>query len=149
MIEIINLHFTYPGSKAEMIKALNFTIKKGEIFGFLGPSGAGKSTTQKIIIGILKNYQGQVLIHGHEVREMTSDYYERIGVVFEVPNFYSKLTALENLNFFRSLYTGTTEDPRKLLSLVGLEDNADTRVANFSKGMKMRLNFCRAFLHHP
>jgi fluoroquinolone transport system ATP-binding protein len=147
MIDIKNLHFTYPGHAEEMIKGLNFTIGKGEIFGFLGPSGAGKSTTQKIIIGLLKDYQGEVKVNGQEVRKMKSDYYEQIGVVFEVPNFYNKLTALENLNFFRSLYTRASADPRTLLSWVGLESYGDTRVSKFSKGMKMRLNFCRAFLH--
>lgn len=86
---------------------------------------------------------------GRELRDMKSDYYEKIGVSFELPNLYSKFTARENLSFFRSLYSGETEEPKKLLSLVDLSGDADIRVSRFSKGMKMRLNFCRAFLNKP
>lgn len=149
MINVSNLEFTYPGNQEKTIKGLNFSIKKGEIFGFLGPSGAGKSTTQKIIIGILKDYQGSVKVMRKELSQLSADYYEKIGVAFEFPNLYSKFTALENLTFFQKLYTGETVDPVYLLSLVGLVDDMNTRVADFSKGMKMRLNFCRAFLNKP
>lgn len=149
MIEVKNLCFTYPGNKERTIKGINFAIKQGEIFGFLGPSGAGKSTTQKIMIGILKKYQGEVKVLDNELHQVNPDYYERIGVAFEFPNLYNKLTAIENLDFFRSLYNGATEAPEYLLDLVGLKEDAKVRVADFSKGMKIRLNFCRAFLNKP
>ena len=149
MIDVSKLHFTYPGGREETLKGLNFKIEKGEIFGFLGPSGAGKSTTQKIIIGILKSYNGSVLVMNRQLSQVKSDYYEKIGVAFELPNLYSKFTALENLAFFRSLYSVETEDPVKLLKMVGLEKDINTRVSDFSKGMKMRLNFCRALLNNP
>ncbi len=149
MIEVKDLNFAYPNSKENTLKGLNFSIEKGEIFGFLGPSGAGKSTTQKIIIGILKNYIGSVRVMGKELHELKSEYYERIGVSFELPNLYSKFTALENLEFFRSLYSGNTENPMELLAMVGLEEHAKMRVSDFSKGMKMRLNFCRSLLNKP
>ncbi|OPA74226.1 ABC transporter ATP-binding protein [Paenibacillus selenitireducens] len=149
MIEVSQLRFTYPGSKEPTLKGLNFAIPKGEIFGFLGPSGAGKSTTQKILIGILKRYEGTVRVMDRELRDVKSDYFEHIGVAFEFPNFYHRFTALENLSLFRSLYHGKTEDPLHLLAMVGLEQYASTKVADFSKGMKMRLNFCRALLNHP
>jgi fluoroquinolone transport system ATP-binding protein len=149
MIEVNGLDYTYPGNDERTIRTISFKIEKGEIFGFLGPSGAGKSTTQKIIIGILKDYAGQVTVMGKELREIKSDYYERIGVAFEFPNLYTKLTAMENLKFFASLYSGETKDPEYLLSMVGLKDDAGIKVENFSKGMKMRLNFCRAFLNKP
>ena len=68
-----------------------------------------------------------------------SDYYQRIGVSFELPNHYQKLTGLENLRFFASLYTGGTPDPMQLLDAVGLADDANTRVGKYSKGMQMRL----------
>ena len=149
MVEIQNLHFTYPKNDSETLKGLNFEIADGEIFGFLGPSGAGKSTTQNILIGILKKYTGSVRVMGQELKTMNRDYYENIGVAFEFPNFYSKLTALENLNYFKSMYSNATADPLELLDMVGIKEDAETRVANFSKGMKMRLNFCRAFLNNP
>lgn len=149
MIEVNDLHFTYQGNQEETIKGLEFKIRKGEVFGFLGPSGAGKSTTQKILLGILKGYSGSIKIFGEDFKELKSDYYERVGVSFEFPNLYSKLTARENLDFFASLYSGETKDPLKLLTMVGLENSIDIRVSKFSKGMKMRLNFCRALLNNP
>ena len=149
MIDVKNLNFTYPGNKDSTIKGIDFSVEPGEIFGFLGPSGAGKSTTQKILIGILKAYQGNVQVMQQEVHRVNSDYYESIGIAFEFPNFYAKLSALENLNFFRNLYQGDTEHPEELLALVGLEKDGKTRVSEFSKGMKMRLNFCRSLLNKP
>jgi len=149
MIEVKELSYRYGGNDKDTIKNVSFKIEKGEIVGFLGPSGAGKSTIQKIIIGILKGYQGNVLVMGQEVSKMKRDYYEKIGVSFELPNLYSKFSALENLKFFSSLYSGETEDPYKLLDMVGLIKYAKVRVSDFSKGMKMRLNFSRALLNKP
>ncbi len=149
MINVQNLTFTYPGGKNQAVKGLNFNVQPGEVFGFLGPSGAGKSTTQKVLIGLLKGYVGHIQIMGRELNTWGHDYYQQIGVGFELPNHYLKLTALENLNYFESLYSGDTENPQKLLEMVGLGDDANTLVAQFSKGMKMRLNFVRALLHKP
>lgn len=149
MIEVRGLHYRYPGSPADTIKGIDFQIPKGEIFGFLGPSGAGKSTTQKILIGVLKHYRGSVKAMGRELSSAGSDYYEKIGVAFEFPNFYNRFTALENLRFFRSLYATETERPEALLAMVGLEAYGNVKVAEFSKGMKMRLNLCRALLNKP
>jgi fluoroquinolone transport system ATP-binding protein len=149
MMDVRELHFTYKGNSEETIKNISFSVGKGEIFGFLGPSGAGKSTVQKILIGILKDYSGNVKVFDREINKIKRDYYEKIGVCFELPNLYGKFSALENLSYFASLYSVKTEDPLKLLETVGLSDSAKIRVSNFSKGMKMRLNFCRALLNRP
>ncbi len=149
MIKVNDLKFTYPGNDQLTLTGLSFEVEEGEVFGFLGPSGAGKSTTQKILIGILKNFQGDVSVNNQNLKSLNSDFYEHIGVAFETPNLYSKFTALENLNFFSNFYAGTTRDPRELLAAVGLEQDGNTRVSDFSKGMKVRLNFCRSLLHDP
>ncbi|MCF8008485.1 MAG: ABC transporter ATP-binding protein [Halanaerobiales bacterium] len=149
MIQVKNLYYTYPGNKDETIKGINFRIKKGEIFGLLGPNGAGKSTTQKIIIGILKKYRGSVKVSEIDIKDITSSFYEEIGVAFETPNLFNKYTAEENLLFFASLYNKETEDINSLLNMVGLIKDKKTRVSEYSKGMKMRLNFCRAFINNP
>jgi fluoroquinolone transport system ATP-binding protein len=149
MITVENLSFTYPKAAEPALRGLSFGIARGEIFGFLGPSGAGKSTTQKILIGLLKNYQGQVSVLGRDLKDWSADYYERIGVSFEAPNHYLKLTALENLRYFAALYGNTTQEPRGLLERVGLGADGDKPVSQFSKGMKNRLNVARALLHDP
>lgn len=149
IIGVKGLRYAYPGTTRQILQGLSFEIERGEIFGFLGPSGAGKSTTQKILIGALRGYKGNVTVLGKELRSTKSDYYEKIGVAFEFPNFYSKLTVLENLDLFRSLYGGETDEPTVLLHQVGLQDSMHVKVSELSKGMKMRLNFCRALLHRP
>ncbi|MBF9016295.1 MULTISPECIES: ABC transporter ATP-binding protein [unclassified Oceanispirochaeta] len=149
MIHVEDLRYSYPGKSELVLKGISFSIEKGEIFGFLGPSGAGKSTTQKTLIGILKDYKGKVKVAGKNISEVTGEFYNKIGVSFELPNLYSKLTGKENLDFFASLYKSQTTPSMELLNMLGLEDAADKKVSDYSKGMKMRLNFCRALVHDP
>jgi len=124
-------------------------VERGEIFGFLGPSGAGKSTTQNVLIRLLDGYEGTITVLGRDLRAWDRDYYRRIGVAFEAPNHYLKLTAHENLRFFAGLHGGHTADPGGLLDRVGLAEDADKRVGEFSKGMRGRLTLARALLHRP
>jgi fluoroquinolone transport system ATP-binding protein len=98
---------------------------------------------------LLDGWSGQVEVLGRRPSQSDPEFYEHIGVGFEQPNSYLKLTARENLEFVRELYAGETADPLELLDRVGLRERADTRVGEFSKGMKMRLNFCRALLPKP
>ncbi|MCI6468210.1 MAG: ABC transporter ATP-binding protein [Faecalicatena sp.] len=149
VIDVQNVFLKYPSSKRDTIKGITFDVEEGEIFGFLGPSGAGKSTMQKILTGTLRDYRGSVRIFDMEMRQRTNDYYEKIGVDFEFPNFYGKFTAIDNLNYFASLYSTRATDPLELLERVGLLGDADKKVSSFSKGMKMRLGFIRALLHDP
>jgi fluoroquinolone transport system ATP-binding protein len=148
-IEVAGLRYTYPGGDAEVVRGLTFDVRAGEIFGFLGPSGAGKSTTQKILTGVVRGHAGMVRVFGRDLTELGRDYYERIGVSFEFPALYGKLTGVENLEFFRRLYRGRTEEPETLLARVGLSDAARRRAGEYSKGMKMRLGLCRALVHRP
>jgi fluoroquinolone transport system ATP-binding protein len=149
VVEVNDLTFTYPKSVEPAVRGISFSVAKGEIFGFLGPSGAGKSTTQKILIGLLTGHGGSVSVWGKDPADWGTDYYQRIGVSFELPNHYQKLTALENLEFFASLYAGPTEDPKALLESVDLGAAEHVRVGKFSKGMQMRLVFARALLNRP
>jgi fluoroquinolone transport system ATP-binding protein len=149
MIEVRDLAFGYAGGARPAVAGITFSVPAGEIFGFLGPSGAGKSTTQKILVGLLRGYQGSVSVLGRDLRENGPDFYERIGVGFEAPTLYLKLTARENLEAFRALYSGATDDPAALLEQVGLAQDANLRVSAFSKGMKVRLGFARALLPRP
>lgn len=149
MIEIEDLSFSYSGTDKRAVSGMSFTVDAGEIFGFLGPSGAGKSTTQKILIGLLRGYEGSARIFGREVTDWDGEFYERVGVSFELPNHYLKLTGLENLTYFRSLYQGETLDPRVLLEMVDLAADAEVSVSRYSKGMMTRLGVARALIHNP
>ena len=148
MFKVENLKFKYKNNKEDVIKGINFEIKEGEIFGFLGPSGAGKSTTQKIIIKILEDYQGVIKYKDVDLRSYTNEFYEEIGVSFEMPIHFSKMTAMENINFFLKLYKNN-EDIERLMKRVGLWEDRNKLVGEFSKGMKIRLNLVRALLNKP
>lgn len=147
MINVNNVSFSY--TNKPFIEDVSFNVNKGEIFGFLGPSGAGKSTLQKILIGIIKEYSGSVNILGKEMKYSKNDYYEKIGIDFEFPSLYEKLTARENLKYFASLYKNKSSNIDNLLEKVGLSNDANKKVSDFSKGMKSRLNFIKALVHSP
>ncbi|CAM4338980.1 Fluoroquinolones export ATP-binding proteinc/MT2762 [Mycobacterium basiliense] len=149
VIRVRGLTFSYPKAAMPAVRGMDFSVSRGEIFGFLGPSGAGKSTTQRILIGLLRGHGGEVAVWGKDPAAWGPDYYERIGVSFELPNHYQKLSGLENLQFFASLYAGPTLDPTELLDAVGLADDAHTRAGKYSKGMQMRLTFARSLLNDP
>lgn len=148
MICVQHLSFGYT-PKQKLIEDMSFSVAQGEIFGFLGPSGAGKTTLQKILVGLLPHYGGSVQLAGQQCGRHNADFYEKIGIDFEFSTLYEKLTAAENLRFFASLYRKTPRPAGALLAAVGLQNDADKRVSDYSKGMKARLNFARALLHDP
>ena len=148
MFKVENLHFTYPKNKEETIKGIDFEIREGEVFGLLGPSGVGKSTTQKILIKILQDFEGSITYKGKNLKDYGRDFYEEIGVGFEIPVHFSKLTAMENLQFFMKLYKNH-EEPDELLKKLGLYEDRNKKVGEFSKGMKVRMNFVKALLNKP
>jgi len=149
MINVNNLTFTYTGTQEPAIKNMSFAIQPGEIFGFLGPSGAGKSTTQKILFRLLQGFEGSVQVFDRDLSDWGYEYFEQVGVSFELPNHYTKLTALENLRYFGALYQGPVTAPEELLEMVGLSEDGDMPVSQFSKGMKIRLSVARSLLHNP
>ena len=169
-VEVNALTFTYPGAGAPTLVDLSFAVQPGSIYGFLGPSGAGKSTTQKILYRILTDYSGSVRIAGAEIRDWSPAVYSLLGIGFETPNLYTRLTGRENLEFALAIrqsahlqrpgqatgkiaaagISGRTsltidEAARRL----GIADAIDARVETYSKGMRMRLAFIRAILHGP
>lgn len=148
MFQVNNLCFKYPKNKENTIKNVSFEIKEGEVFGLLGPSGVGKSTTQKILIKLLTNYQGEVLYKNKDLKSYNKQFYQEIGVGFEMPVHFSKLTANENLSFFKKLYKSNANTD-ELLQQVGLYEDRNKLVNEFSKGMKARLNFVRALINKP
>lgn len=148
ILEIRDLFFKYRKTDDHVLKGLNFSVEKGKIIGLLGPNGAGKSTTMKILTKLLSDYKGEILYKGRNLANYDRSFYEEIGVCFETPVTFGKLTALENLKYFAGFYEKTV-DLRGLLKEVNLEDAANQEVRTFSKGMKTRLNFARALLNKP
>lgn len=149
MISVKNLKHSYPKASNYAVNDINFSVSEGEIFGFLGPSGAGKSTTQGILTGLLPLQEGEAIVAGYDMHRPKREMFNRIGVSFEQSNVYGKLTALENLKFYASLFDVKTLDPMTLLKTVGLDHVANNKAMTFSKGMKHRLTFARSMLNSP
>lgn len=148
MFKVENMTYRYPKNQEDTIRGISFEIAKGEIFGFLGPSGAGKSTTQKIMIKVLEDYNGGIYYNGKSIQEFNDEFYENIGVSFEMPIHFSKMTAMENIEFFLKLYKKSA-NIEEIMKRVGLWEDKDKMVGEYSKGMKIRLNFVRAMLNDP
>ncbi|MEC9489291.1 MAG: ABC transporter ATP-binding protein [Halanaerobium sp.] len=148
MFQVKDLFFRYPSNDEDTLKGITFTIEDGEIFGLLGPSGVGKSTTQKILVKLLDRYRGEILYNGKDLRAYDRDFYQQVGVGFEMPVHFSKLTARENLEFFGKLYDQRI-DIEQTMERLGLLTDLDKPVAEYSRGMKVRLNFARAILNKP
>jgi len=149
MIKVKNLYHSYNNDGQFAVQDASFEIPKGEIFGFLGPSGAGKSTTQGILTGLLPLQQGEVTVAGFDIKSIKRKMFNKIGMSFEQSNVYSKMTAKENLDFYRKLFDVETRDSEELIKLVGLDGKENVRAGEFSKGMKHRLTFARSMLNNP
>ncbi len=150
MVEVNNLYFSYKKNEDYAVKDVSFNIDKGEIFGFLGPSGAGKTTTQGIVTGLLELQGGEIIIDGKKMnKKRDKDFFNMIGVGFEIPNVYKKLSGLDNLQFHASLYDRETRDPLEVLTMVGLDQEAKKKAGDYSKGMMQRLGFARSMINNP
>ncbi len=133
----------------QAVKDISFCVRPGEILGFLGPNGAGKSTAIKVLTGQLALQQGSAQILGRDIGRDDPELQSQIGVTFEEKNLYLEMTALENLDFFASLFGISKPNSLEALRRVGLADRARDRVGNYSKGMRQRLMIARAFINKP
>mgnify|MGYP003584986357 FL=1 len=149
MIQVNHVFHDYEGKGTCAVSDISFSVEGGSIFGFLGPSGAGKSTIQNIMTGLLPLQQGEVLYEGKSIRERKTAFFNQIGVSFEQSNLYASLTGLENLKYYAALFSVPTIKPMELLERVGLREDANKRVSNYSKGMRQRLTFARALINKP
>jgi len=131
------------------VKDISFSVYPGEILGFLGPNGAGKSTTIKVLTGQLALKSGEAQILGRDIGKDDPILQSQIGVTFEEKNLYLEMSALENLDFYASLFGIRRPDSLEALRRVGLSDRARDRVSNYSKGMRQRLMIARAFINKP
>jgi ABC-2 type transport system ATP-binding protein len=132
---------------------VDLSVRTGEIYGFLGPNGAGKSTTIRMLCTLLSPTSGTAKVDGYDVVHHANEVRKRIGLVSEKMIMYPRLTALENMTFFGSLYGMDPVELRKrseeLLDMVKLTPFKDKLVGGFSSGMRQRVNVIRAILHDP
>lgn len=148
IIEVNGLVKVFGNKRA--LDNINFTINKGEIFGFLGPSGSGKTTTVKILTSQLLTTGGTVNVFGQEIRKMNdADHKRRIGILTDNSALYERLTIQDNLELFCNLYDVEKKRIGEVLEEVNLASDRKTLVKKLSKGMKQRVMLARAMLHKP
>ena len=133
---------------------VSFDVKPGELFGLLGPNGAGKTTTVKMLTTLLIPTGGQAMIDGVDVVKDAEKIRSRIGFIFGGERgLYWRLSAVDNLRYFASLYNVEPEVAAKripfLIEMVGLKDREREKVEGYSRGMKQRLHIARSLIHDP
>ena len=134
------------GSAQTAVDAASLHVRAGEVYGLLGPNGAGKSTMLKMLTGMLRPTEGQIVFDGHPWRR--EDLYE-IGSLIETPPLYANLTARENLRVRTELLGVAPARIDEVLRLVDLRNTGSKRAGQFSLGMKQRLGIALALVGSP
>lgn len=132
---------------------LNFSVKEGEIFGFLGANGAGKTTAIKILCGLSKPTSGEINVAGYDVYTQTEEIKKSIGYMSQKFSLYDDLTITENIRFYGGIY-GLKKDTIKirtseLIEQFSLSDYKDTLISALPLGWRQKLAFSVAVLHRP
>lgn len=145
-INVSNLSKSYAGVKA--IEGLNFSVRRGQVFGLLGANGAGKSTTIECILGTRKQDEGQAIVLGMNPHTDRKNLFERVGVQFQEANYQDKITVRELCEVTQSLYRASS-NYRDLLKKFGLSDKLKSPVSELSGGQKQRLFIVLALIPDP
>ncbi|RAL26896.1 ABC transporter ATP-binding protein [Thermoflavimicrobium daqui] len=134
----------------EIISNLSFELKYGEILGFLGPNGAGKTTTIRMITGLMKVTDGDIIVAGKSIQKEWRPSISQIGAIIETPSLYPYMTGRQNLRYFSRMYTEVDENRiNDVVIRLEIDKVLDQKVKNYSLGMKQRLGIAVALLHQP
>lgn len=151
MLEAKSLTKLYSGIPA--VRDVSFSVKPGEILGYLGPNGSGKTTTVSIVVGLLDPTGGRVLFDGHDVQADPVGFRRRVGYVPEEPHLYPFLSGREYLQLvgrLREIASATLERRIEgLLHLFGLGRDTDQSIGSYSKGMRQKILISAALIHDP
>jgi ABC-2 type transport system ATP-binding protein len=133
-----------------IIDGMNLEVPKGEVFGFLGPNGAGKTTTIRMVVGLMKINEGEILIDGESITKNFDSAIAKVGAIVENPEMYKFLSGYQNLLHFARMSKGVTKERiQEVVSLVSLENRIHDKVKTYSLGMRQRLGIAQALLHKP
>ncbi|NSW92690.1 MAG: ABC transporter ATP-binding protein [Firmicutes bacterium] len=135
------------------VKGVDFSIEKGEIFGFLGPNGAGKTSTINMLTGLARPTSGSITLSGVDCIKNIKKAQHMIGIVPDDSNLYEEMNGFDNLTFCASLY-GMEKSKRErrakeLLEQFGLADMGRKPFKAYSKGMKRKLTIAAGIIHEP
>lgn len=153
VLEVNGLSKRYKGALAPAVNNLDFTVGKGEIFGFLGPNGAGKTTTISIMSTLMKPSRGQVKICGIDIEKKPVEIRKRISLVPQEIALYHTLTGKENLQYFGTLYGLNKKILKQKISeaveMFDIKAYENQLIRHCSGGIKRRFNIACGILHDP
>jgi ABC-2 type transport system ATP-binding protein len=127
---------------------IGFSVEAGTVYAFLGPNGAGKTTTTEILEGLRRCTEGEVRVLGLDPWKQGYALHQRIGVIPQDFRFFDKITPVEGILYYGSLF-GTHPDPEVLLGRVDLQDKANSRFDTLSGGQKQKLGLALALTNNP
>ena len=143
-------HATKKIEGKNIVSDLFFDILSGEVFGFLGPNGAGKTTTIRMMVGLIKISQGDILIKGHSITKDFNKAIKNVGAIIENPDLYKYLTGYQNLKHYARMVPGVSKARiNEMVEFVGLKDMIHDKTKTYSLGMRQRLGIAQALLHRP
>ena len=141
------------GRHAPVVDGVNLDIEGGEVLGLIGPNGGGKSTLLLLIAGLITPTSGTVTVNGHPAHELAQQTTGAVGLITATPGLYPLLTAAENLAYFGGLNGLSDSEVREralpLLDELGVGDQMDRQVKEFSSGMQQKISLARALLMDP
>ena len=147
ILKLRNITKEYNGKK--VLNNINLNIESGTVYGFLGPNGAGKSTTIKIILGLIKNYTGEVEIFESTLKHNRCKILSKVGALVESPSYYDHLSAYNNLKVWADMKNVNHSEICKVLKMVNLYEDRNKKAGKFSLGMKQRLGIAQALINDP
>ncbi len=136
---------SYDGRK--VVDAVSMEVRSGEVVGLLGPNGAGKTTTISLLLGLLKPSEGTCEVLGFPPGNPKG--LAQVGALVESPGLYDHLTGRENIEITRLMRAVPRSEGDRVLSLVGLQQDARKPVRNYSLGMRQRLGIALALMGQP
>lgn len=133
-----------------IIHDLSFSVRAGEVFGFLSTNGAGKTTTIRMMVGLMKLSQGDIVICGESITKNYAKAVRHVGAIVENPELYKFLSGYKNLQQYARMVKGVTKEKiDEVIELVGLQDRIHDKVKTYSLGMRQRLGLAQSLLHNP
>ena len=152
MLKISHLSKSYDGKK-KAVEDVTLSANKGEIFGFLGPNGAGKTTTIKMIIGILRPDEGEILIDGIDNLKDPIAAKHKMTYVPDNPDIQKKLKGIEYVNFMADMYDVSREDRKertaKYAEMFGMTEVLNDQITSYSHGMQQKIVLMGALVTDP
>lgn len=140
--------------KRSVLQDVSFSLKEGEILGVAGENGAGKSTLLSLLAGIQKPQTGTILFDGQDISKEKKSYRKQLGYVPQEIALFEELSGKENLKFFgKACHVSSTELPERMKEVCSITEFPETElnrpVAEYSGGMKRKINIGAALLHRP